>query len=225
MLTSSPSSPETKALLFLLLFVILGGFQWYLIASLVARWTCGFQKIMPVASKRFGVAIIVGLLLVVGCGIIPWSGYLERALYPRAKGPYTVPPVVLSGDSKDLRQSVVVPTLDTPMLQNRNVIWCGTLQLAWNHLGKDVLHASPQIQGAEAVVSRLNGTQFGENYLPPESYLAAAGFAKDGVVDRGKAEMKRRFQKDIEIDVIRPLILVAILVLIGFLLYKYVARL
>ena len=83
-------------------------------------------------------------------------------------------------------------------------MWCGTIQLAWNHLEKDVLHQPPQIEGAEAVVSRLNQSQLGEDDLPLDSYLATAGFAKDGVVEKVRSEMKRRFQKEVQIDSMEP---------------------
>jgi hypothetical protein len=106
--------------------------------------------------------------------------------------------------SKDLQQSVVVPTLNTPMPPHRNIVWCGTLQLAWSRLGKDVLHQPPQVHGAEAVVARLNQAQLGEDDLPTDSCLATAGFAKDGIVEKIKSEMTRRFHKQIEIDAMRP---------------------
>lgn len=118
--------------------------------------------------------------------------------------PYQAPPIAFHGESKDLRQSVVVPTLDTPIPTGKNVIWCGTLQLAWNHLGKDVLHEPPKIQGAEAVVSRLNQGQLREGDLPSDSFLATAGFGKDGVVEKVKAEMERRFHRKVEIEALEP---------------------
>ena len=113
---------------------------------------------------------------------------------------YQPPAMVFEGDSENLRQSVIVPTLDTRMPKGKNVIWCGTIQLAWNRLEKDVLHEPPQIQGAAAVASRLNQAQLREDDLPLGSYLATAGFAKDGVVDKVRSEMKRRFQKEVAID-------------------------
>jgi hypothetical protein len=180
-------------------FVLLGGLQWYLMASLLARWTCGFQEAMSLASKRFGTAMILCLFLVGGCGIMPWTAHL--VLHPR---PYTLSTATFSGDSRDLRQSAVVPALDTPMPKDKNVVGCGTLQLAWNRLGKDVLHELPNVQAAEAIVSRLNRTQFKEDDLPPGSYLATAGFAKDGVVEKVKAEMKQRFHKEVEIEAMKP---------------------
>ncbi len=66
------------------IYVLVGGLQWYLIASLLARWTCGFQKAVPVTSKRFGVAMLLGLLLVVACAIIRWGGHLDRLFHVRS---------------------------------------------------------------------------------------------------------------------------------------------
>ena len=117
----------------------------------------------------------------------------------RAGRPYRPPAIAFQGDSKDLRESVVVPTLDTPMPKGKNVVWCGTIQLGWNRLEKDVLHARPRIQGAEAVVSRLNEAQLREEDVPPDSCFAAAGFVMDGITEYVEAEMKRRFREDVHL--------------------------
>ncbi len=198
MAESSPGAVVVAAM-----YALLGGLQWYLIGSLLARMTCGFQRAIPVASKRFGFTLLLGLLFIVGCAAFPWRSQLQQRLHPQDRA-YMPPAVVFSGDSRELRQSLVVPTLDTPMPGNKNVIWCGTLQLAWNRLANDILHESPSIQGAEAVVSRLNKTQFGDNDLPRDSYLATAGFGRDGVVEKVKSEMERRFHKDVDIDPLAP---------------------
>jgi hypothetical protein len=113
--------------------------------------------------------------------------------------PYQPPSFGFHGESKDLRQSVVVPTLDTPMPKGRNVVWCGTTQLGWKHLEKDVLHAPPVIPGAEPVISRLNRALLKENDLPAGSFIATAGYIKDGIAEKVKTEMAQRFQKTVEL--------------------------
>ena len=186
------------------ILVLLGGLQWYLLASLLARLTFGFQRRVPVASRRFGAVFLAILLLVGGCGVLPWIRHLDRNLHPRVKGSYTQPEQAFSGASTDLLQSVVVPTLDTPVPEGKNVIWCGTFQLAWRRLGEDVLREPPNVQGAEAIASRLNQAQFSEDDVPPDSYLALAGLVKDGIVEEVQSEMARRFQKVVEIDPMEP---------------------
>jgi hypothetical protein len=197
-------SPAISAVLFPTIFVVLGGLQWYLIASLLARWTCGFERTMLVASKRFTIVLLLSLFLVSGCGVIPWAARLQRLCQQHFGDPYTPPPKAFTGRSEQLRQTVVVPTLDTPLPKVKNAIWCGTLQIAWERLGKDVIHESPNVQNAEVVVSRLNLAKFSEDDLPPDSYLAVAGFAKNGVVEKIKSGMKQTFHKEVQIDLMEP---------------------
>ncbi len=180
--------------------ILLGGLQWYLIASLLARMTFGFQRSIPIASKRFGLVLVAGLVLVGVCAALPWIPQLERVRHPRVKGRYAPPGVAFEGNSADLHQSVVVPTLETLVPEGKNVIWCGTMQLAWNRLGEDVLNQPPNVTGAETVALRLNEARFGDDDLPVNSYLAVAGFVKDGIVDTVNREMASRFNKVVEID-------------------------
>ena len=200
----SSQAPAFKAVLFATAFVLLGGVQWYVIASLIGRWTFGFQKSLPVASRRVGTVALVCILLVCGSAIIPWAAKLERVHNPRIRDPYTPPSVAFEGESKDLRESVIVPTLDTPIPRRRNVVWCGTFQLSWNCLARDVLHSPPDIKHAETVASRLNRARLVEGDLPPGAYLAKAGFVREGVVDVVRSEMGRRFNKAVKIDPMEP---------------------
>jgi hypothetical protein len=138
----------------------------------------------------------MGLLLVAGCGMIPLGGQIENALYLRSKGHYTMPPVVFNGDSKGLKQSVIISTLDTPIPEGKNVIWCASFQMAWDHLKKDVIGEPVRVANAEVVADRLNKAMVKDADLPDGSYYAAAGFTKDGIAERIRREMKERFQKE-----------------------------
>ncbi len=73
-----PPSLAIRIAAFLAVYGLLGGLQWYLIASLFARWTCGFQRTISVASKQFVIAIALGVFLVVGCGVLPLIGHLRH---------------------------------------------------------------------------------------------------------------------------------------------------
>ena len=194
-LMSSPSSPVTRAILFSTIFTLLGGLQWYLLASLLARWTCGFQKTMTIASRRFGIVLFVGLILVGCCAVLPWSGGSHRA-DRRNQGPYPAPPIAFTGDSKGLENSAVVPTLDTPMPKGKNVIWCASFQMAWARLKDDVIGEPVRVANAEEVAKRLNSAIMPEGDLPKDSYYAAAGFTQDGIAETIRREMQERFEKE-----------------------------
>ncbi len=190
------SSPTARAVLFFAMYVLLGGLQWYLIASLIAAMTCGFSRAIPVASRRFRLTLVLGLILVVGGAVSPWTARLTRALRLRGYLPDARPAVAFRGDSGDLRQSVVVPTLDTPIPEGMNAIWCATFQMAWDRLKNDVIGEPVRVANAEDLAHRLNRTSFTGNDLPDASYYAAAGFTKDGIAEKVRREMRRQFGKE-----------------------------
>ena len=45
-----------------------------------------------------------------------------------------------------LKETVVVPTLDSPMPTGKNVVWCSSFQLAWNKLKEDVCRSSGRMR-------------------------------------------------------------------------------
>ena len=147
------------------------------------RWT----------RKRGYLTLIAAVAVLVVVGIVAFQ-FLRRGQ------PYRPPQVGFEGRSTDLRQTVVVPTLDTPMPAGKNVVWCGSLQIAWNRLRDDLLRSPPSIAGAEAVVSRLNQAGLTEQDLPEDSFLAAAGWVKDGIAERVQGQMEERFQVEVSFD-------------------------
>ena len=63
-------------------------------------------------------------------------------------------------DSNSLEQTAVVATLNCPLPEHKNAIWCATFQMAWDRLKQDVIGEPIQLPGAEELANRLNGTQF-----------------------------------------------------------------
>jgi hypothetical protein len=95
------------------------------------------------------------------------------------------------GSSERLQRTTVVLTLDTPLPAGTSVIWCASLALAWQEMEK-TLHSGPvALEGAEDV-SRALGSLPDIGLLPEDHYLAA-GFVKDGILDRIRREMPARF--------------------------------
>jgi hypothetical protein len=140
--------------------------------------------------------LVLGLILVAGSAVFPWTARLTRALRLRGYLADAWPAVAFNGDSSDLRHSVVVPTLDTPIPEGKNVIWCGTFQMAWDRLKNDVVGEPVRVANAEDLAHRLNRTSLTDNDLPDASYYAAAGFTKDGIADKIRREIRARFGKE-----------------------------
>ncbi|HEV2950204.1 MAG TPA: hypothetical protein VGX70_22690, partial [Gemmataceae bacterium] len=43
-------------------------------------------------------------------------------------------PLSFDGKSEALQQTIMVPTLDTPIPEGKSAIWCVSFQIAWNRL-------------------------------------------------------------------------------------------
>ena len=136
--------------------------------------------------------VVLACVAMAGCNAKPTA---DKSTHPRSNRPYAPPSVAFDGDSKDLKQSVIIPTLDAPMPDGKNVVWCATFQMAWDRLKDDVIGGPVRVANAEAVADRLNKAVVADNDLPDGSYYAAAGFAKDGIAEKIRREMPERFQK------------------------------
>jgi hypothetical protein len=104
------------------------------------------------------------------------------------------PPLVSFDASSDqLQQTVIVPTLDSPIPEGKSAIWCASFQLAWNRLKDDVTKGPVQITNAQPIADRLNRADQSEDDLDDGTVYAAAGLAKDGIVEHIQTEMARKF--------------------------------
>ncbi|MBN1919240.1 MAG: hypothetical protein JW889_15155 [Verrucomicrobia bacterium] len=115
------------------------------------------------------------------------------ALVYRRTGAYTPPPLAFDGTSDQLKQTVIVPTLDTPMPAGKNVIWCASFQLAWNEFKNDVIGEPVKITDAQEIADRLNASMITTAVLEPGDYYAKAGYVEAGAVERIEREMSTRF--------------------------------
>ncbi len=99
-------------------------------------------------------------------------------------------------NSADLKQTAIVPTLDSPLPEHKNVIWCGTFQIAWDKFKNDIIGEPIQLIGAQELADRLNAGQFSPENLEAEAFYATAGFVKDGILEEIQKEMAKRFPSE-----------------------------
>jgi hypothetical protein len=119
----------------------------------------------------------------------------------REGDPEAGPPMAFQGSSDGLERTVIVPTLDTPMPSGKNVIWCASFQVAWNKLKDDLCKGPVKLDRAQETADRLNRASATEADLLEDSYYAAAGFVKDGILQTIESEMQKRFGKSPRIQV------------------------
>jgi hypothetical protein len=97
------------------------------------------------------------------------------------------------GVSATLKKTVILPTLDTPIPEGKSAIWCGTFQMAWNQLKQDVTKGPIQLAKAVETANRLNHAPQSADDLPAGTWYAAAGRLEEGIEDRIRGEMAKRF--------------------------------
>lgn len=108
---------------------------------------------------------------------------------------YKPPKIAFDGASDDLEETVIVPTLDTPMPEDKNVIWCASFQIAWNEFRDDVIGEPVKIEGAQEIADRLNNAKSSKGDLPAGSYYAKAGYIQDDIVRGIQGDMARKFPR------------------------------
>ncbi len=137
-------------------------------------------------------------LLLAGMAVagIYLAGCKERSDYQ--EGNYEPPALAYQGETTGLERTMIVPTLDSPAEKGKNVIWCGSFQMAWDQMVKEVIRGPIQLSAAQEVASRLNQNRMDETDLIPGGYYAAAGKAEDGIIKKIHTDMAAKFP-DVEL--------------------------
>lgn len=107
--------------------------------------------------------------------------------------PYRTPELVFDGPSNRLEQTVIVPTLESPIPTGKSAIWCASFQLAWNELRDGLAKEPVQIDGAQSIVDQLNRSTVGPEDVDPQGRFSAAGFVKDRILEKIRQGMAERF--------------------------------
>ncbi len=98
----------------------------------------------------------------------------------------------LKVNANELKNTIVVPTLEHPISQGTNLIWCATTQLAWNELceliGEDI-----QFEPYNIVSQSLNKKTVASNDIDDSTYIAIAGFFGNGILDSISSSLNAKF--------------------------------
>jgi hypothetical protein len=155
--------------------------------------------------KITGGKIVLAVVALVGVGIYFGIPYLVEYTRRQAQESFYGPVVqevvetgrvdtkVFDGPSSDLKQTTIVPSLQSRLDKGRNVIWCASFDMAWKELKTLYPPNLLQVKGAEEIVALLNNSPIAAGDLPDQSFYAAAGFLRDGIVAKIQKEMKEQF--------------------------------
>ncbi len=141
-------------------------------------------------TPRTRLILAVAVALVVVASVVWFTG-LGSYVYQRSAYARAMP--TFSGTSESLKETVIVPTLDSPCPPNKNVIWCSSFQLAWNEVRDHVLGAPLEVPEAAEVVARLNAAEQSVSDVDPDCVYATGGYIRDGIIAQIEKDMAARF--------------------------------
>lgn len=100
---------------------------------------------------------------------------------------------LLRASAEQLSATVIPPHLEEPIQSGRNVLWCSAFQLVWNEvcelIGEDVhFYEDPPM------VPILNKKTARKSDIDDASYVALAGFIRDGILQRIRSELNKKFK-------------------------------
>ena len=98
-------------------------------------------------------------------------------------------------DADSLQQTTVTSYLQKKITNGKNLIFCSTMQLAWNALCDDIIKAPLELSGTPEIQTMLNERLTGKEDIAPDAYVAMAGFNRDGIVKKINDALLNKFDK------------------------------
>jgi hypothetical protein len=100
---------------------------------------------------------------------------------------------LLTANAADLPGTLVTAHLDTPLPAGKNVLWCGSFQLAWNE-ACTLAGGKLQFRGAQPeLAASLNRQTFDSADVDAASYVALAGYVREDIAHRIATQLKHKF--------------------------------
>lgn len=91
----------------------------------------------------------------------------------------------------------VTAHLDAEIKPEETLVYCATFQLAWNQLcDKVIVQDALCLAGDPPIAQALNQRLIGADDLDEQSYLAMAGFARDGIEERVRSALREKFDHE-----------------------------
>jgi hypothetical protein len=102
----------------------------------------------------------------------------------------------LDTTSNKLKETKIISHMETKIDKGNNLIYCSTFQLAWNELKDTIIKDNISLSDEPEMVKYLNKSLSTKKDLSDASYVALAGYAKDGILNKINAELKEKFNSE-----------------------------
>ncbi|MBX3356816.1 MAG: hypothetical protein KF745_00150 [Phycisphaeraceae bacterium] len=135
------------------------------------------------ATRVMHTVVATAAVLAIGCSVDP----------PRSHDDVLGRPSLVAKDADgDLKHTVVAATLSQPQAPGTSLLWCSTFQLAWNEL-VSVMGPPVHVDGDPPIVELLNRAPQGRADLDSASFVAMAGFGRDGIIGAIRSRLNDTF--------------------------------
>ncbi|MGD0091438.1 MAG: hypothetical protein ABSE73_16085 [Planctomycetota bacterium] len=94
------------------------------------------------------------------------------------------------------KDTIVSAYLNVPHDAGKNIVWCSTIQLAWDALGQELCGGPVRLEGTPQMEVELNKGQASKEDLDAESYLVRAGPATKEFIEKLNGDLKQKFGAD-----------------------------
>ncbi len=146
------------------------------------------SKLMHKNRSRMVIRIVIGQIGIAVLAVVALLASKGRDL-PEA----TIGELVFDGDSRELKVTRVIPTLDAPIQPGMNMIWCASFLSAWKSFESDLVKEPLSVQGSPKVALELGKASDPRPHIPEASLYVAAGWNQKGIIDQISRDLARKF--------------------------------
>jgi len=124
---------------------------------------------------------------------------LARPFYQGGGGKVPMPlpdfpiPLAFTGDSRGLKATEIVSTLDAPITKGKNAIWCASFLSAWKAMEQDFVREAILLDSPPKTAGLLNDAVDPRPFIPASAMYTAIGWSQSGIVEHIRSDLRRRF--------------------------------
>ena len=96
--------------------------------------------------------------------------------------------------SDELKNTIITPVIDAKIEKGKNLVFCSTLQMAWNKLCKDIAEGPLNVNDPPWYVASLNKLIDQPALLSEDAYFTMAGLKKDNIVEKINKGLREKFK-------------------------------
>lgn len=135
--------------------------------------------------KKISFIIITFILIVLFLLKINAEGVQEQNDYTE--------PIIEKINSSELKNTVISSHMEHEIIENKNIIYCSTFQLAWNELYENIIGEKISLKDEPDMVKYLNKRLSTKSDLSENCYVAVSGFGHENIAEKINQELKAKF--------------------------------